>query len=276
MIQALMELALPQFGGLGNRSAPVRKPWMVLTDSPASPDPACTTDLARSPSLCLNLDTLSSDDAEESVIRLLCFVARRTTIPRLVSIRCCRMWTCRLRRIREIGGRSYRLKNCLQSIGSSDRQCLWDARRIAQMGSSSTPLVFRIRPRQSGYGPTSRDLSPVVGSVAMQGVGQAETVHLSAPTMLGQPSPGSPQTITFEVPLSPTCVQVGRSQEMPADGNLLGVSPDTPGFVMRHVGATQQLPGAALPLPLAFDYVSDPGHRLHLLSVLRFRGRMAL
>ena len=67
-IQALMALALPQFGGLENRSAPVRKPWMVSTDSPASPDPACTTDLARSPSPCLNLGTLSSDDAEESVI----------------------------------------------------------------------------------------------------------------------------------------------------------------------------------------------------------------
>ena len=46
----------------------MRKPWMVSTDSPASPDPVCSTDLARSQSSCLNLDTLSSDDAEESVI----------------------------------------------------------------------------------------------------------------------------------------------------------------------------------------------------------------
>ena len=43
------------------------KPWMVSTDSPASPDPVCSTDLVRSPSPCLNLDALSSDDAEESV-----------------------------------------------------------------------------------------------------------------------------------------------------------------------------------------------------------------
>ena len=62
-----MELAFPQFGGLGDRSALGRKPWMVSPDSPASPDPVCSTDLARSPSPCLNLDTLSSDDAEESV-----------------------------------------------------------------------------------------------------------------------------------------------------------------------------------------------------------------
>ena len=67
LIQALMDLAFPKFG-VGIRSSPVRKTWMVSSDSPTSPDPTCTTDLARSPSPCLNLDTLSSDDAEESVI----------------------------------------------------------------------------------------------------------------------------------------------------------------------------------------------------------------
>ena len=89
-------------------------------------------------------------------------------------------------------------------------------------------------------------------------------MHISLPTMSGRSSAGSPQTIAFEdtgdssVPLSPNCVQAGRSQEMPADGSLFGVSPDTPGFVMRPSGATQQLPGAALQLPLAFDYVCNP------------------
>ena len=101
--------------------------------------------------------------------------------------------------------------------------------------------------------------------------------------MLGQPDPGSPQTIAFEelgdssVPLSPNCVQAGHSQEMPADG----VSPDTPGFVMRPAGVTQRLPGAALPLPLTMLVTRFSENRLLLLSVLRFRhrairGRMAL
>ena len=82
--------------------------------------------------------------------------------------------------------------------------------------------------------------------------------------MLGQPDPGSPHTIAFEelgdssFPLSPNCVQVGPSQEMPVDGSLFGVSPDTPGFVMRPAGVTQQPLADALPLPLAFDYVRDP------------------
>ena len=114
-IQALMQLALPQLGGLGNRSAPGRKPWMVSTDSP---DPACTTYLVRSPSPCFNLDTLSSDDNGESVIprdisvTVLCGSEDDHT--RLVLIGSCRMWTYRLRQIREIRGRSYSLKNCLQ------------------------------------------------------------------------------------------------------------------------------------------------------------------
>ena len=66
-IRALMELALPKFNGLGDRPTHARKAWMVSTDSPASPDPVCSTDLVRSPSPCLDLDALSSDDAEESV-----------------------------------------------------------------------------------------------------------------------------------------------------------------------------------------------------------------
>ena len=62
-----------------------RKPWMVSTDSPVSPEHVCSPDLVRSPSPCVDLDALSSDDAEESVkpmtFRLLCYVARRTAIP---------------------------------------------------------------------------------------------------------------------------------------------------------------------------------------------------
>ena len=102
--------------------------------------------------------------------------------------------------------------------------------------------------------------------------------------MLGQSDPGSPQTIAFEelgdssVPLSPNCVKAGRSQEMLADGSLFGVSPDTPGFVMHPAGATQRLPGAALPLPLAFDYVSDPffGKPIAFAQCAEVPGRMAL
>ena len=66
-IQALLDLALSCFGSFDGPVAPAWKPWPVSLASPASPVPDCATDLARSPSPCLNLDALSSDDAEESV-----------------------------------------------------------------------------------------------------------------------------------------------------------------------------------------------------------------
>ena len=42
------------------------RPWAVMTDSPASSAPVRSTGLLRSPSPCLNLDALSSDESEES------------------------------------------------------------------------------------------------------------------------------------------------------------------------------------------------------------------
>ena len=68
-----MDLALPQFEGLGDGPQQVHRSWMVSTES--SPDPGCLTDLLRSPSPCLNLDALSSDDTEDSVnisVTLIC------------------------------------------------------------------------------------------------------------------------------------------------------------------------------------------------------------
>ena len=211
-IQALMDLALPQFG-VGNRSAPVRKPWMVSSDSPT-----CPTDLARSPSPCLNLDTLSSDDTEESMI------SRDISVTVLCSSEDDNT---------PIGSDQVLSDVDLPAASDSlDRRQVqqtqelspvdWFFRQTVSMGrpengpdgqqqlstcvQDSTPAV---RPRANKPGLSVADLSPVVGPVVMQGVSQAETVHFSAPTMLGQPDPRSPQTITFEesgdtsVPLSP-------------------------------------------------------------------------
>ena len=63
-MQALMDLALPRFEGLGDGPRQVHRPWMVSTESPASPDPGCLTELLRSLSLYFNLDALSADDTE--------------------------------------------------------------------------------------------------------------------------------------------------------------------------------------------------------------------
>ena len=65
-IRALMDLALPKFADSGDRPVQPHRPWIVMTDSPASPAPVRSTGLCRSPSPCLNLDALTSDEDDES------------------------------------------------------------------------------------------------------------------------------------------------------------------------------------------------------------------
>ena len=65
-----------------------------------------------------------------------------------------------------------------------------------------------------------------------------ETVQPSTPLDSGRMSPDSPPTVAFydmvdsSVPLSPNCVQVGKSQDVPNEGSLFNVSPVSPGFLM--------------------------------------------
>ena len=62
-VPALMDLALPKFADPADRPARPPRPWIVMTDSPASPTPVRLMTPLRSPSPCLNLDALSSDES---------------------------------------------------------------------------------------------------------------------------------------------------------------------------------------------------------------------
>ena len=66
-VQALMDLALPRFAGLGDGPRQVHAPWAMSTDSPASPaasrlDTSGEEDRKGLGSPCLDLDGLSSSD----------------------------------------------------------------------------------------------------------------------------------------------------------------------------------------------------------------------
>ena len=56
-----------------------------------------------------------------------------------------------------------------------------------------------------------------------------------SPTMNSSGDPGG-----LSAPLSPNRVRKGHSQDMPAEGSLFAVSPDTPGYSMRPAGAGVQ------------------------------------
>ena len=60
-IPALMDLALPKFAHPEKRSERPQSPWIVMNEVTASPAPVRLRVPLRSPSPCLNLDTLSSD-----------------------------------------------------------------------------------------------------------------------------------------------------------------------------------------------------------------------
>ena len=258
---------------------------MVTTGSPASPDPVCSMDLLRSPSPYLNLDALSSDDAEDSVglrdilVTLLCGLDDGHTPVNSDQI----LSDEDLPAVAGSGDRRQVIRICdvspdVQIVDISQVGQDWDSRRTVwgaghprdcpgkqmQRSACVQASATEVRAKDDTPGIAAAGPSPVVETVDIPEVGWVETIQLSSPPRSGQLSPESPRTIAFEdmgdssVPLSPNCVQAGRSQEVQEDRSLFNVSPVSPGFLMRPSSAAVQQPEAGLPLPLALDSFSDP------------------
>ena len=192
-IQALMDLALPRFEGLGDGPRQVHRPWMVSTESP---DPGYLTELLRSLSPCLNLDALSSDDTEGSVgfsnlsVTLLCGsddghtpvnsdeVLSDEDLPPVVGSEDSRQ----VIRIRDISPD-------VQIVDISQVGRAWDSRRTVSKGGSGKrmPLSGCVpatatsgRAIDDAPGLSAYDPSPVVGAVDLPAVGRVETIQLFA------------------------------------------------------------------------------------------------
>ena len=82
------------------------------------------------------------------------------------------------------------------------------------------------------------DLMPVVRAADMPPVGHMETVQPVMPPDSVPMSPDSPQTVAFQdmsvssAPMSPKRVRDENSQDVPDEGTVFEVSPDTSGFLM--------------------------------------------
>ena len=107
-------------------------------------------------------------------------------------------------------------------------------------------------------------MTPVVRAVDVPSVGHMETVQPATPPDLAHMSPDSPLTVAFEdlavssVLMSPNCVRVENSPDVPVEGPVFEVSPDTLGYLMRPSGAAVQTPVACFPFPLVLNTFSDP------------------
>ena len=66
-VQALMDLALPRLKKPDDGATPKTKPWPVAFSPPASPTSVNGVNRTRSPSPCVDLNALSSDDSEVDV-----------------------------------------------------------------------------------------------------------------------------------------------------------------------------------------------------------------
>ena len=69
-------------------------------------------------------------------------------------------------------------------------------------------------------------------------------------------SSGDPGVLS--APLSPNRVRKGHSQDMPAEGSLFAVSPDTPGYSMRPAGAVVQSAEVSEPPPPNYVGFNNP------------------
>ena len=190
----------------------MHQPWIVSTESPASPGQGGLTEPLRSSSPCLNLDALSSDDTDGSVgisnlaVTLLCgsddghtpvnsdqVLSDEDLPPRLIEDRLFRFG---------IYLRMFRLWIFLKLVGLGipDIQCP----RVAPVSGCHC---------HDAPGLSASDRSPVVRRVALPAMGRVETIQLSSPPRSGQLSRASPRTIAFEdlgdcsVPLSPNRVR---------------------------------------------------------------------
>ena len=79
-----------------------------------------------------------------------------------------------------------------------------------------------------------------------------DVLHMS-PTMNSSGDPGG-----LSAPLSPNRVRKGHSQDMPAEGSLFAVSPDTPGYSMRPAGAGVQSAVVSEPPPPNYVGFNNP------------------
>ena len=112
------------------------------------------------------------------------------------------------------------------------------------MGAASQLLVRavalppEIRTSDIPPGVGATKLTTVVRAAEVPPVGRMETVQPEMPPDSVPMSPDTPQTVTFydtagsSVPMSPIHVREENSHDVPDEGTVFEVSPDTSGFFM--------------------------------------------
>ena len=259
-VPALMDLALPRLASPEGRSARPHLPWIVMTDLPASPAPVRLVAPLKSPSPYLNLDALSSDESagpgDISAVPICILDASSSPVnPEQVLSDDDLPTDVRAEDRRQV------IRMCdvppevqVMNLSQDDQIC---DTRLAVWGEGPLPDVPGGDSQQTAHvvawppegqisaifsGVGVVDLTPVIRSVEVPAVGRMETIPPIASPDSGGMSPDSPLTVAFEdlsvssVPMSPNCVWVDNSQDVPEEEPMFEVLPVTPGFFMRPSG----------------------------------------
>ena len=268
MVQALMDLALPRFDKSNDRATPKGRPWPVSLSSPASPASVDGRNRTRSPSPCVDLDVLSSDDSEVDVtpqdynITLFCDSDDSRTPVGSVQFFSKEDPPLRPRQ----GDRRKVLKRNnppLCQSESLDRPANEPARIEPSVDIEEDSLINKQLVDELQEWSDS-ELEPLIDLKDTSVVEMVDMAGCSLPKFSEIMSPRSPATIAFDdqgdssAPLSPNLVQVGRSQDMPVEGSIFDVSPDLPGFDMWPAGAVLKLPEITQTTPSAYGGFTDP------------------
>ena len=267
-VQALMDLSLPRFKKLDDRVIPKTKPWPVASDSPASPTSVDGRNRTRTPSPCVDLDRLSSDDSgvdappQDFKVTLL-YDSDNSATP-VGSIMFSSDEDAPLSPAQDD-----RRKVCKRDSRALSRSKLLDrpatkpARIEKSVDMNNDSMMYKLPVDEFPEWSDSESM-PLITLKNSPVVDETNGTGCPLPNGSEVLLPRSPGTVDFNdrdvlsAPLSPNRVKQGHSQDMPAEGSIFDVSPDLPGYNMRLAGGGLQLSDSAQTRPLTYDSFNDP------------------
>ena len=267
-VQALMDLSLPRFKKLDDGVILKTKPWPVASDSPASPTSVDAGNRTRSPSPCVDLDELSSDDSVvDSPPQAL-----KVTLLYDSDDSCTPVGSIVFSSDEDLPlspGQDDRRKVCKRNSRPSSRSELLD-RPANEPARIEKPVDMNNDSMM--YKPPVDELPEWSDSELMPLITLKNSTVVDKTNMTGCPLPNgsevllprSPETVGFKdqdvssASLSPNHVKEGHSQDMPAEGSIFDVSPDLPGYNMRPAGGGLQLSDTAQTPPSIYGSFNDP------------------
>ena len=262
---------------------PKTKSWPVTLDSPTSPTSVDGGNRTRSPSPCVDLDGLSSDDSVVDAPPQ----DLKVTLLYDSDYSCTPVGFIVFSSDEDLPlspGQDNRRKVCKRKSHPSSRSELLDRpvnepARIEKSVDINNDSMMYIPPVDKFPEWSDSELMPLITLKNSPVVDKTNMTGYPLPNGSEVLLPRSPETVGFKdqdvssAPLSPNRVKEGHSQDMPAEGSIFDVSPDLPGYSMRPAGAAcnYRIPHRPRRRPTAVSMTRSSEHRSLSLSVTRCR-----